>query len=149
MVGPVFGQPEPGANYKDRPGAYAFIRSPEDPNLVAVMRTIYGVFLPGGGIEPGESILTGLHRELREELSCAIVSANQFAEATQFLYSKHYRQHFKKIAYFFAVTIDPDEPVQIEKEHELVWLPIAKAKEELYAEYQRWAASEFARQVFP
>ena len=57
----VFGTPKPGQNYIDRPGVYGFLRN--DSGLVAVVETSTGVFLPGGGVDPGENEEQALRRE--------------------------------------------------------------------------------------
>ena len=64
---PVFGEKRPGQIYIDRPSTYAIIA--DEHGRLAVVGTERGrCFLPGGGIDPGESDEQALRRELREEL---------------------------------------------------------------------------------
>ena len=56
-----------------RRGAYAVTLDPE--GRIAVNRNPRGLFLPGGGIEAGETPEDALARELREECGRALASA--------------------------------------------------------------------------
>ena len=65
-----FGTPLTGMTYVDRPGAYAFLRSP-DRSRLAVIATPHGLFLPGGGLDPGD--LGVLSKAEPKELICLFV----------------------------------------------------------------------------
>lgn len=67
---PVFGERVAGASYALRPSAYALIRN--EFGQVAVVRTAQGVFLPGGGIEAGETPEQAVQREVLEECGLGI-----------------------------------------------------------------------------
>lgn len=62
---PHFGVVPPGVQPTPRPSAYAVLRRSD--GALAVVRAPAGVFLPGGGLEPGEGVDEALHREVREE----------------------------------------------------------------------------------
>src|SRR5262245_60363688 len=66
---PVFGVRVAGCPCVSRPSVYAVIRDP--PDRLAVVRTPAGLFLPGGGIEPGETAEEAVLREAREE--CGLI----------------------------------------------------------------------------
>ena len=61
--------------------------------------------LPGGGVEPGESILQALHRELYEETGCRITSAEPLG------YVEENRAHsdYTQLSFYFLCTTDDTE----------------------------------------
>ena len=62
---PVFGHAPTDAHAVVRPSAYGLVTDSE--GRVAVVRTAHGLFLPGGGIEAGETAREAVTREVREE----------------------------------------------------------------------------------
>jgi len=62
---PVFGIPLPGITYKHRPSAYALVRN--QLGEIAVARTPLACYLPGGGMDPGETAEQTIQREGKEE----------------------------------------------------------------------------------
>lgn len=139
-----FGQILPGINYVERPGAYAFIMN--ERREIAVVKTSFGMFLPGGGLDPGEDELTGLARELQEEIGYTIVNAIFLMRASQYHWSEFYRSHFKKIGAFYEVEAEAPDQETCAPGHVLEWVPLERAALELSQEFQRWAAAEFAKQ---
>jgi 8-oxo-dGTP pyrophosphatase MutT (NUDIX family) len=79
-VGGSFGTPL-SQGFREREGSYALIRN--DQGRLLVVRGRRGLFLPGGGVDPGESPLEALHRELREECGLAILEPRFLGEACQ------------------------------------------------------------------
>ena len=133
---PTFGRRRDDVTYVDRPGAYGLIRR---EGLIALVKTSYGLFLPGGGIDPGETQLAALARELREEIDFTLVSARFLGSAAQYSWSQHYQSHFKKIGHFFEVEATaPGRPTLI-PEHELVWLGLADGRRALVQEFHQFA----------
>jgi 8-oxo-dGTP diphosphatase len=80
---PEFGERIEGRTYVSRPGAYALITDLRD--LVGVIRSRGAYFLPGGGIEAGETAEDALLRELREELGWTARILAGIGEAVQHL----------------------------------------------------------------
>lgn len=139
----TFGTRLDGITYTERPGAYAFISN--DLREIALIKTSYGLFLPGGGIDPGEDDLTGLQRELREEIGYELVKATFLMRAAQYHWSEFYRRHFKKIGSFYQAQATPPPRDTWAPGHALVWAPVDRAAAELSQEFQRWATAEFGR----
>jgi 8-oxo-dGTP diphosphatase len=135
-----FGSRVAGISYVDRPGAYAFL--PDNQQRLAVVRTGVGLFLPGGGIESGEDALSGLKREVFEEIGYTIHAATVRGQAAQFHWSEFYQAHFKKIGTFYLVQATaPAQPI-FQQDHSLIWMPPDEAALRLTQEFQRWAVSE-------
>ena len=134
---PTFGEILPGITYRERPGAYALILNSRGE--LAVVQTSMGFFLPGGGLDPGESAVAGLTRELREEIGYDLLTAAPAGEATQYHWSEFYQEHFKKIGTFFRATARPAAGGTFQAGHTLAWWPVPRARLELSQEFQRWA----------
>jgi len=80
---PLFGAKHPGCSYDPRPGSYAVVTDGE--GRVAIVEENDGWYLPGGGIEAGETPEEALHREVREECDCGVVLERPCGEAIEFL----------------------------------------------------------------
>ena len=136
---PVFGRYCGGPSYTLRPGGYAlFLRGPEE---LAVVRVPGGLYLPGGGQEPGESLEEAAVREVREECGLAIRVGEQFFLADQLVNSQAKPVFVRKRCSFFrAELLGPSEPAT-EEDHELCWMPPARAARELQHACQRHAVA--------
>lgn len=139
----TFGTALPGLTYVERPGAYAFLYS-DDRARLAVIATANGLFLPGGGLDPGEEAEAGLARELMEETAWRLTSAHLLGQAAQYHWSEYYRSYFKKIGSFYEVEARAPAAPAVIDEHELRWLEPREAARLLTQEFQRWAVAEWA-----
>jgi 8-oxo-dGTP diphosphatase len=137
---PVFGTRVEGCPYVHRPSAYALLRDAQ--GRLAVTRTARGCYLPGGGIEAGESPAQALEREAREECGLVIAAGAVLARALQIVYSSRERTCFEKDSLFLTGTILDQVPAE-EPDHELLWLAAAAAVEMLSYESQRWVVRRF------
>lgn len=84
----VFGSKKAGVNYFVRQGAYAVIFKSQNRNEVGLIRA-HGqqYFLPGGGIEKGESAEKTLVREILEETGYSIKNYYLFWRAQRYFIS--------------------------------------------------------------
>jgi len=126
-----FGERESGVEYTERPGAYGLAFN-EQGHLLCV-RAIGGVYLPGGGLLPGEAPEDGLARETREETGYAIIVGERIGEADQVVPA------FVKRGVFFRMTVDGDQQPVGPFDHQAVWLPVEDALKSLSEEFQTWA----------
>lgn len=96
---PCFGTKMPGINYVVRPGAYAVIF--DGAGAVAAVAGPGGYYLPGGGIESGESEEEAVRRELMEECSASIEILEFLGQATDYLHAGAEGAYFEKRGGFF------------------------------------------------
>ena len=82
---PVFGVRTPDDSWVIRPSAYGVVQ--DERGWIAIVRTPEGIFLPGGGQEPGESPEEAVCREVLEECGLAIRLGSWEIRAVQFIYS--------------------------------------------------------------
>lgn len=80
MLHCIFGEKQAGASYRTRPGAYLIAVSGAQ---IASIRTPKGFFLPGGGVEPGETHEACILRECLEETGFLVQVGCRIAERTQ------------------------------------------------------------------
>jgi 8-oxo-dGTP diphosphatase len=132
-----FGERVEGLAYVERPGAYAIIQSAS--SAIAVVRTRKGYLLPGGGVDPGETLESGLRREILEELGCELEIFAELCAAAQFIYDKEENVYWRKVGHFFSATLGERVAEPIEKDHELVWLAPDECVQTLAQEFQAWA----------
>lgn len=114
--------PNAGRRYTLRPGAYAVL-----PRHGAVLLTCQwdgdpDIQLPGGGIDPGESPLQALHREVFEETGWHIARPRRLGVFRRFVYMPEYTLWAEKLCHVYVArpTLRISEPT--EADHEALWL---------------------------
>lgn len=123
--------PKPGQSYTLRPGAYAIL--PRDGQLLLTYQAAphFEFQLPGGGIDPGESPIQALHREVFEETGWRIAKPLRLGAFRRFVFMPEYGIHAEKICHIYlARPIRPHGPPR-EAGHTAVWLPPRAALQEL------------------
>lgn len=133
----TFGVPEPGRCYHDRVGAYLIAMR---AGLIALIQTPRGYFLPGGGIEPGESPEACIRRELMEEAGYDVKITGPVGTADS--YERHpVLGWFHPVQYYYMGELMRRVGVPVEPDHKLVWMPVQEAEGTLVPQCQRWAVS--------
>ncbi|MEM9762638.1 MAG: NUDIX domain-containing protein [Pseudomonadota bacterium] len=113
----------PGRPYRDRPGAYAIIlgRGAQAGRVLCVDQE-GELQLPGGGIDPGESPLQALHREVWEETGWRIEPLRRLATFQRFAWLPDYKYWARKVqSIYLAAGVRPLGPPQ-EPGHTVHWL---------------------------
>ena len=139
MQEPVFGNHNPDLPYRRRAGAYAVIF--DERGKFAAVRGITKLFLPGGGIEPNESLEEALAREVREECAREAVIGQFLGSAIQYFSERDGSQHWEFHCSYFAAQFGA--PLDNEPEHELLWLELGEA-DKLAFDVHRWGVKQLA-----
>ncbi|WP_171208454.1 MULTISPECIES: NUDIX hydrolase [unclassified Ruegeria] len=142
-----FGEsPDPQRRYTRRPGVYALL-----PRGRSVLVTWYDdgerpeLQLPGGGVDPGESPITALHREVYEETGWLIAAPRRVGAFRRFTYMPEYDLWAEKLCTIYtARPIRPKGP-PTEEFHEARWMDIPDALEHLGNPGDRFFAAQILR----
>jgi 8-oxo-dGTP diphosphatase len=137
----VFGEQVDGHPYHARSAVYAVI--PDSDGRVAAVRYRGHLFLPGGGIEGGETPEQALVREVAEECAQRVHIAKKIGEALQYFYASSDDTYFAMHAVFYAGTFLGQTPGQAE--YPVVWVcPDAKAQ--FFHASHLWAVQSLRRE---
>jgi 8-oxo-dGTP diphosphatase len=109
---------------------------------VAVVKAPDGLFLPGGGIDEGESPEDALIREALEECGWSVRVGEWRGRAVQFALSGDGQVFYEKRCEFFDIVIEREgEP--LEPGHETLWVTLEEARTWLKHESHAWAIEQF------
>lgn len=139
---PTFGLRVEGCRYVARPSAYALVRNGE--RRVALARTPAGWFLPGGGIEAGETPEDTVVREAREECGLVVRAGMIVTRAVEIVYSETEKTCFEKQSLFITATL-VGATAPLESDHELFWVDPSEAMERLSHESHRWGVGRWTQ----
>ncbi len=123
--------PKQGQNYAVRHGAYGIL--PRDGQLLLTWQGgIHNeVQLPGGGIDPGESAIAALHREVFEETGWRISTPQKLGVYRRFVFMPDYDKWAEKICHIYlarpTLTLGPPT----EPEHFPIWMSKSAAQSQL------------------
>ena len=122
---PRFGESRQlGRRYTLRPGVYAILPRGSDLLLTHQVDPEPEVQLPGGGIDPGESVLSALHREVFEETGWKIARPRRLGAFRRFTYMPEYTLWAEKLCHIYvAHPVRPHGPPS-EPGHEAFWAPV-------------------------
>lgn len=116
-----------GRRYTLRPGVYAILPRGSDLLLTHQQEPEPEVQLPGGGIDPGESVLSALHREVFEETGWRIANPRRLGAFRRFTYMPEYDLWAEKLCHIYlARPVRPHGPPS-EPGHEVLWAPVETA----------------------
>ena len=119
--------PRKDVQYRLRPGAYAILPLERRFLLTAQIAPQLDIQLPGGGIDPGESPLQALHREVLEETGWHIARPRRLGAFRRFVYMPEYDLWAEKLCHLYVAhpvrqVADPVEP-----DHETIVLSGSEA----------------------
>lgn len=83
--------------------------------------------LPGGGIDPGESPIQALHREVFEETGWSIAAPRKFGIFRRFVFMPEYDRWAEKICHIYVARPCRRLGPPRETGHSAVWMPARDA----------------------
>ena len=123
-----FGEaPKSGQSYKVRTGAYAIL--PSDGGLLLTHQEAPEpeVQLPGGGIDPGESPVQALIREVYEETGWRIARPRRLGAYRRFTYMPEYDLWAEKICLIYVAVPVVPYGAPPEPGHTALWMGVDEA----------------------
>ncbi|MGR3320520.1 MAG: NUDIX hydrolase [Pseudooceanicola sp.] len=113
----------PDISYTHRPGVYAMLPRNGSLLLTHQAEPEPEFQLPGGGIDPGESPLRALHREVYEETGWRIAAPRRIGTFRRFAYMPEYDTWAEKVCtIYMARPVRPLGP-PTEPLHDALWMP--------------------------
>ncbi len=117
--------------YRDRPGAYGVLL--RDGDVLLAMQD-GALLLPGGGVDPGETPVRALHREVYEETGWRIGPPRRLGVFSRYAWLVEERYFARKVQHvYLARPIRPLGP-PLEPDHSPVWMRAAEAVDRLSVE---------------
>lgn len=115
MIPRIGHAPDATRAYTLRPGAYAILPLGRQVLLTLQSADIPDIQLPGGGIDPGESPLRALHREVMEETGWRIARPRRLGAFRRFVFMPDYDMWAEKLCHVYVAhpayqVTDPAEP---------------------------------------
>jgi 8-oxo-dGTP pyrophosphatase MutT (NUDIX family)/GNAT superfamily N-acetyltransferase len=134
-----FGIYETGKTYTDRPGSYGVILN--NQNKIGVVKSSGFYFLPGGGVDVGETETDALIREFREETGLEIIVERHLCDANEFQIARDRTLYFNQIGKFFKCVVVKNHHDQSDLSHEFLWVDLDDVSKLFKRKSHQWAAS--------
>lgn len=118
-----FGKPpHPDRTYRQRPGVYAILPRNGQVLLTCQKDPAPDIQLPGGGIDPGESPLPALHREVFEETGWSIAAPRRLGAFRRFVFMPEYDLWAEKLCHIYLARPVRRHGPPREDGHHALWL---------------------------
>ena len=137
----------PGIRYRPRAGVYAIL--PRDGRLLVTHQAdpVPELQLPGGGIDPGESPLRALFREVYEETGWVIARPRRLGAFRRFTFMPEYDLWAEKVCTIYHARPVLMRGAPTEPGHRALWVSAEHAMRELGNPGDRHFVSRFATGV--
>lgn len=141
-----FGEPrKQDIRYRHRPGAYVILPSGGDLLLTRQEGEESELQLPGGGIDPGESPVQALHREVLEETGWRIGRPRHLVTYRRFAWLPDYKFWAEKLCHIYVASpVRPHGPPS-EPGHEALWMNAREATRTLTNEGDAFAVTQWVQ----
>ncbi len=137
---PQFGELQMKWPYRLRHSVYGLATDEKNQLLVVSAKDM--VFLPGGGIDAGESAEEALRRETLEETGWHALVEDEVCCARQYLVSRRKSKAVNKHGRFFRMNLLQAAGPPLEKDHQPFWMDIREAAQILRHDFHRWAVEQ-------
>ncbi|WP_299422009.1 NUDIX hydrolase [uncultured Shimia sp.] len=143
---PRFGTPpRKDVRYTMRPGAYAVLLQGDQILLTHQAEPTPEFQLPGGGIDPGESPVVALMREVFEETGYRIAKPRRLGAFRRFTFMPEYDLWAEKLCTIYLATPTLRIGLPSEPGHAAVWMGIEDAVTQLGNAGDRHFTAQFLR----
>ncbi|NNE52233.1 MAG: NUDIX hydrolase [Sulfitobacter sp.] len=132
--------------YRLRAGAYAILPLGQRLLLTAQLAPKVDVQLPGGGIDPGESPLQALHREVLEETGWRIGYPRRLGAFRRFVFMPEYDLWAEKLCHVYLAQPVQQIRAPVEPDHATLTLPAPDAVSALGNDGDRMFLARYLRQ---
>jgi 8-oxo-dGTP diphosphatase len=135
-----FGEQRVGVEYTERHGAFGI--AIRDGHVLIEMAE--ALFLPGGGVDPGETIEEALRREFLEETGYELTAFTPIGSAVQYVEILEENAFWKRIDHFFIVELGAKGEPTYADGHicPVEWLDIEEAKGNMFLQSQGWGIEQ-------
>ena len=141
-----FGDPPQSRRaYRLRPGAYALLCDGDHLLLTRQENPGPDLQLPGGGIDPGESPIPALHREVYEETGWAMSNPRRIGSFRRFVYMPEYGFYAEKLCSIYLARPTRRHGPPVEPGHRALWMPVREAAQKLGNAGDRFFAGQLLR----
>lgn len=123
--------PDRTIRYRLRPGAYAILPHGGALLLTRQLDSDEALQLPGGGIDPGESPLTALHREVFEETGWRIAAPRRIGAFRRFVFMPDYGFWAEKLCTVYLARPTSRIGPPSEPHHEALFAGVSTALRDL------------------
>jgi 8-oxo-dGTP diphosphatase len=144
----VFGENIDNLVYIKRKGVYAVIYNPEKSSFLTVKNEQGHYFLPGGGIEVGESHSDCLEREVVEETGFKAIIGDYIGKAMRYFTSTK-NEPMLNDGYFYLMSLSERIQEPMEPDYSIEWVNLLDIKELLFHEHHLWAVEEVSKRMKP
>lgn len=130
--------PDLRRRYTPRHGAYAVALRDRRVLVTLQKGPRREIQLPGGGVDPGESVLMALYRETLEETGWTLADPRRLGVFRRYAYMPEYDLWAEKICHVYLARPVLRRGPPLEREHEAFWMSPQRAMEQLATEGDAW-----------
>lgn len=137
----TFGEKVSHLEYQRREGCYAVIIDAAKQQVAVILTAKGQYFLPGGGIEKGETPEECLRREMLEETGFEVKISSYIVRAQRYFISS-LNEPLLSDGIFYAAEFVEKVQEPIENDHDLRWINFDEVDDLLFHEHQSWAVKK-------